>query len=112
MAIVPGDYFDLVTTTAPNALVPRRIAIPPAPGTHELHRNRFSLAAQHLTAAHEWPVAIAAEEIILVDAGDLTLATAGQTQKFAAGSVVILPRGFQGRAAAGAGYRALNMRWL
>jgi uncharacterized cupin superfamily protein len=111
LAIVPADYFDVPGTPATTPGLPRRIGMPAA-GLHELHRGRYLVTAEHRAAAAGWDMAVATEQIVHIAAGQLRLTAAGRTAMFGAGSVIILPHGFAGRAEAEAGYRAVNLSWL
>lgn len=112
LALVPGNYFDPGAAPPPSGAVPRRLALPSAPGRHEVFRGRYVLEAENIAQAAAGTITASPEEVIQVLAGTLTLAAGGESASFGPGSVVILPRGFAGEARVTGGYRALIARWL
>jgi uncharacterized cupin superfamily protein len=112
VAIVPGDYFDPGVAPPPSGLTPRRIELPTSPGRHELFKNRFVLEAQNMAQSGAKTIAASTDEIIQVLDGRLTLATAHAAATFSRGQIVILPKGFVGRAEVTSDYRSLTARWI
>jgi uncharacterized cupin superfamily protein len=112
LAIVPGDYFDPGAAPPPSGLSPRRLILPTSTGRHELHRNRYVLELHNVDQPSDWTISEATDEVIQVLAGTLTLEAPDRTGSFKAGSVLVIPRGFSGRARVQPGYRGLHARWI
>jgi uncharacterized cupin superfamily protein len=112
LAITPGDYFVAALIPPPNDRTPYRLNLPSANGKHEIFKGRYILEAENTEHAGRWTVTSSADQIIQVLAGLLTLEAGGDRASFGPGSIVVLPRGFAGRAETLPGYRALNARWL
>jgi uncharacterized cupin superfamily protein len=111
LAIVPRDYFDASRPPPVSRETPGRIEPPLATGKHELYRNTYIVEAENIEHPSDWSIAASSDEVVQVLAGRLTLRAAGDSASFGPGSVVILPKGFVGDAAATAGYRAVTVRW-
>jgi uncharacterized cupin superfamily protein len=111
LAIVPHNYFDTSKPLPVSAETPSKIELPLAPGKRELFRNTYIVESEHLDRARSWQISAASDEVLQVLGGELTLRAAGEVGNFGPGSVLILPKGFVGEAAASAGYRAMTVRW-
>ena len=111
LAIVPHDYF-VTQQPAPTGRSPQRLLLPVSPGERHYHRGRYTVDAQGTGVAWAGASINAADEVIIITAGVLTLSSEAGSESFGAGSVVVLPRGLAMDGATSTDYQALALNWL
>lgn len=111
LAIVPGNYFDRSSAPPAGKQSPRLLELPPDPGMHTVHTGAYTLEAQNSPQSEHRVKKAEADEVIQILAGTLTLKALGESASFPSGSVLILPKGFEGELQTSENYRALNARW-
>jgi quercetin dioxygenase-like cupin family protein len=112
LTFVPGDYFDASVAPPPNDKHPQRIEFPVEDARRRLHEDRYALDIEVQSDGAQWPITGAGEQVVHVVSGELTLSNGLETATVEAGAVVVLPEGFEGKAAASPGYRSITVTWL
>ncbi|MDB5726676.1 MAG: hypothetical protein JWQ16_3430 [Novosphingobium sp.] len=112
LCIVPANYFDPATIPPPSGLLPVAIKRLGATGEQSYAKAPYSVLVQRLDQSREWKVAATTDQIIHVLDGTLSLRSEGEVGCFDAGSFVVLPKGFVGKADASGDFHAMIAQWV
>jgi uncharacterized cupin superfamily protein len=112
-ATVPASYsFTESLKSNPPVRGARAFAleVPQATGTHRLHTGSLIVEAENAASDSARSITAQTDETIHILRGNLTLKSAGMSDIFKPGDIVILPKGLNAEMRVGAGYRAFIVR--